>query len=204
MMTKAMYFYNALCGEIDGCAQMLSKSSCGGWDTLMQQAVHNSNHQQLAHRLIHGVDWSWITTLSSDQQSILPLYQLFIFSKIVSEDFNTDPKTGRLKLSPTPMIDELWHAHLIRPAHYMSMHRILGLRDILDHTPDSMEDNDDMKIERLQALKAVMTSVLPSLIEAMTAIASDHASKHSALCDDMPMLNAEVGEGAAEITVFDS
>jgi hypothetical protein len=149
---------NKLCRHIDHCVDLLTSKP-------LHELVARPQYKALASKLIHDVDWTWTASLSATQRAALPLYQLFLLCKIVAEDFSADGSSGRLQLSPTPLLDGLWHAHLLRPGKYLEMHKLLGLTKIMDHTPQSARDNDEEKVLRLKELKDYMLFLVPSLGE---------------------------------------
>jgi hypothetical protein len=144
----------------------LSFTNSSGWLDL----IVNNRQRVLAERIVKTVDWSW--TLKMKQQPLvayLPLYQLFLLCKFESEDFQPSPDTNRLQLSPSPMIDQLWHAHMLHPGKYLEMHTKLGFVDtgklprVLEHQPEAVDDSHEMKTNRMASLLGLMLYICPSL-----------------------------------------
>lgn len=132
--------------------------------------IVNNRQRELAERIVKTVDWSW--TLKMKKQPLveyLPLYQLFLLCKFESEDFQPSPDTNRLQLSPSPMIDQLWHAHMLHPGKYLGMHTKLGFVDaeklprVLEHQPEAVDDSHEMKTNRVASLLGLMLYICPSL-----------------------------------------
>jgi hypothetical protein len=103
----------------------------------------------LAHKIVNECDWSWTESIKKLPKEWVQQYQLFILCKIVAKD-------KRLFLSPSPEVDEVWHEHLKRPVSYGTMCQTL-LSDngkpttelfMIDHTPESEEDDEEVKEER--------------------------------------------------------
>eukprot|EP01039_Chlorochromonas_danica_P014650 gene14650-17133_t len=158
--------YNKLSRTIDSDLQKaLSRSSSSSWFDM----VVNHRHRVLARRIVEGVDWSW--TLSTPQHAeYLQLYQLFLLCKFVAEDFKPSPSTNRLQLSPSPMIDRLWHAHMLHPGKYLEMHTKLGFGAsgkmfpcLLEHQPEAANDSYEVKTKRMASLMGMMFYICPAL-----------------------------------------
>jgi hypothetical protein len=129
----------------------------------------NPLFQDLALKLVNEVDWSWTLNAYGKNGKVpnhrLSDYQLFILAKVVSDDIEKSKETGRLKLSPTIGIDEIWHEHLLRPKAYYQMCDVMlanRITKIIDHTPESEGDLQAIKDERIKKTKEMMKFILPS------------------------------------------
>lgn len=144
----------------------LMRTTISSWPDL----VANIRHRDLARRMVMSVDWSWtLSTHLEPDVEYVPLYQLFLLCKFVANDFRPEPDTNRLQLSPSPMIDRLWHAHMLHPAKYMEMHTKLGYVDsdklprLLEHQSGAASDSYEKKTKRMTSLLGLMLYVCPSL-----------------------------------------
>jgi len=149
-------------------------------------------YEPLVDTLVNNCDWSWTNTARLINgrpvlASHIADYQVFILCKVITEDLKVDVETKRLRLSPTEQIDEVWHQHLLRPVSYYEMCRKLyeakrkldvvegkggilvdrmidGLDCIIDHTPESSNDSEEMKYERYKVTKSYLLKVCPGYI----------------------------------------
>lgn len=173
--SSAQLLHKKLSHVVDSQIKTALSLGSSGWLDL----IVNNRHRELAQRIVENVDWSW--TLKMKQQLIvdyLPLYQLFLLCKFVTEDFQPSPDTNRLQLSPSPMIDRLWRTHMLYPGKYLEMHTKLGFVDpenlprMLEHQPEAAEDPYEMKANRMSSLLGYMLFICPSLsLHALTPAA---------------------------------
>ena len=58
------------------------------------------------------------------------------------------------QLSPSPLVDQVWHLHLQHPGLYVSSCRKIGeCIDLIDHNPSTGEDDTYKKLNRLERTK---------------------------------------------------
>eukprot|EP01040_Poterioochromonas_malhamensis_P008356 gene8356-9040_t len=154
----------------------------------------DKKYKPLVDALVNNCDWSWTSTamLINGQPltaSHIADYQVFILCKLITGDLKVDSETKRLRLSPTEQIDEVWHQHLLRPVSYYEMCRkvyeakqklsldveegkgsllgdkvVDGSDYIIDHTPESSNDSEEMKYERYKVTKSYLLKVCPGYI----------------------------------------
>jgi hypothetical protein len=83
----------------------------------------------------------------------------------------------RLILSPSVEVDEVWHEHMRRPVLYFQMCKLLIWRNetsdftlcLIDHTPNSEEDAEDVKEVRRQRTRDYMDLICPNWEKAFGA-----------------------------------
>jgi hypothetical protein len=118
----------------------------------------------LAHKIVNECDWSWTESIKKIPKEWVQQYQLFTLCKIVAKDTRLQEGCNRLFLSPSPEVDEVWHEHLKRPVSYGMMCQTL-LSDnckpgtellMIDHTPESEEDDEGIKQERRERTTTYM------------------------------------------------
>ena len=81
--------------------------------------------------------------------SLLEAYRKFLAIKVVCGD-TACPQ----QLSPSPLIDQAWHLHLQRPRLYIAACRKIGEGiDVIDHDPDTANDDLGKKKERIGRTK---------------------------------------------------
>merc|ERR1712112_705189 len=80
--------------------------------------------------------------IKEESENLLSEYRRFLALKVISGDTSTP-----MMLSPSPLIDQVWHIHLLMPAHYLDCCRALGV-DTIDHDPSSARDNEDIRRKR--------------------------------------------------------
>lgn len=192
--------YNKLSRTIDSDIQKaLSRSSSSGWLDL----VVNHRHRVLARRIVEGLDWSWALNTPQNAAEYLDLYQLFLLCKFVAEDFKPSPSTNRLQLSPSPMIDRLWHAHMLHPGKYLEMHTKLGFGAsgkmfscLLEHQPEAANDSYEEKTKRMASLMGMMFYICPTLY-----IYSQQSSVAPSAYPDIPKRRTEENAAIDGLTV---
>ena len=62
------------------------------------------------------------------------------------------------KFSPSPLVDQVWHAHIMRPSLYRAAcGALMGTKggELIDHDPDSANDSSEVKRERLRRTRVV-------------------------------------------------
>lgn len=158
--------YNKLSETIDSdVRKALPHPNSSDWFDLFP----NRRHRELARRIAETVDWSWTLNTPQNAAEYLQLYQLFLLCKLVAKDFQPSPETNRLRLSPSPGIDRLWHAHMLHPGKYLEMHTKLGLVDaekfprLLEHQPEAADDPYEMKTKRMASMMGMMFYICPTL-----------------------------------------
>eukprot|EP01040_Poterioochromonas_malhamensis_P016344 gene16344-18530_t len=154
----------------------------------------DKKYQPLVDVLVNDCDWSWTKTAILENglplaRPDITNYQVFILCKLVAGDLKVGLETKRLRLSPTEQIDEVWHQHLLRPVSYYEMCRkvyeakqklSLDVKDedvhvdvegkasvldcIIDHTPESSNDTEEMKYERYKVTRSYLLKVCPSYV----------------------------------------
>jgi hypothetical protein len=131
-------------------ASEISNRSDNWWENVREK------DRPLAHKIVNECDWSWTESIKKIPKEWVQQYQLFILCKIVANDIKLQEGNKRLFLSPSPEVDEVWHEHLKRPISYGTMCQTLlsdsgkpttGLL-LIDHTPESEEDDEEIKEER--------------------------------------------------------
>jgi hypothetical protein len=163
-----------------------SSSSPGWYDDILDDGLRRK-----AHLLVHGCDWSWTKSCKDSMisPSSLIAYQLFILCKIGTGDVraslevnnnnnDNEEKRYQCKLSPSAEMDEVWHAHMLRPRYYIQMHKVLfeeelmgeddnkDIEDyIIDHSTDSMYDSEEEKRMRRERMWGYMKDICPSYKE---------------------------------------
>ena len=154
----------------------------------MQTELVDTKYKTLANTLLHDCDWSWTQTarlVNGDPLTGAHIadYQVFILCKVIAGDLKVDAETKRLRLSPTRQIDEVWHQHLLRPVSYYEMCRKLhqtkeeapsvGLNPLdclIDHSPDSSNDSEEVKNERYKRTKAYAVELFSASTLAQTSL----------------------------------
>jgi len=79
-------------------------------------------------------------------------YKKFLALKVISGD-TSDP----MFLSPSALVDQAWHAHLLHTAQYRAACAALGAT--IDHSPTGAQDQDLVREKRLGLTKAFYTTV---------------------------------------------
>eukprot|EP01083_Nonionella_stella_P021254 58936_1 len=80
------------------------------------------------------------TDLNQSQiKELIAEYSKFIFLKIISMDFQ------HTKFSPSPIIDQLWHLHLLYPKKYFALCQAEANGNIIDHKPEGKFDGNNRK-----------------------------------------------------------
>jgi hypothetical protein len=128
----------------------ISNRSDNWWENVREK------DRPLAQKIVNECDWSWTESIKKIPKERVQQYQLFILCKIVANDIKLQEGNKRLFLSPSPEVDEVWHEHLKRPVSYGTMcQKLLSHNDkpatgllLIDHTPESEEDDDEIKEER--------------------------------------------------------
>ena len=87
-----------------------------------------------------------------DTASILTAYRKFLAIKTVFGDTSCPQE-----LSPSPLVDQVWHLHLQRPGLYMAACTKIGR--VIDHDPEAANDDVDTKQERLGRTKTAYRSL---------------------------------------------
>ena len=93
-----------------------------------------------------------VPTLSSklpssvDIKQLIEEYKKFLVIKIISKDTQCP-----LNLSPSSLIDQVWHEHILHTAKYREACTALGV--FIDHDPSGATEEDDKREERLLLTK---------------------------------------------------
>jgi hypothetical protein len=140
--------------------------------------------RQLADKIVFECDWSWTESIPTLQVQQVHQYQLFILCKIVANDIQMKDGATRLILSPSEKVDEVWHEHLKRPVSYFQMCKLLLWKNetsdyascLVDHTPNSEEDAEDVKEVRRQRTRDYMDLICPNWEKAFGTVASRYES----------------------------
>ena len=181
--------YEALCEQIDSCMDILN-DSVSSWELWLTTPQYSN----LAHKLIHNVDWSWV---SKTQLAALSLYQIFLLCKIVAEDFQVNIKTGHLQLSPTPTIDDIWRSHVLRSSDYLNAHEVIFGDEIENKIIDYSIDQCIWKLEKeeiedgLRGLRHYLFFLCPDLF-AKTLGIDTNPRKRQRFEEEMVHVNKEV------------
>jgi len=83
-----------------------------------------------------------------DADELLDAYKKFLALKVICGDTRVPQK-----FSPSPLVDQVWHRHMMYPGLYKAAcSKLLGLRggDLIDHDPDAAKDDPEEKRERLR------------------------------------------------------
>ena len=83
----------------------------------------------------------------TDVDQLLDAYQKFLALKVICGD-TTVPQ----KFSPSPLIDQVWHRHMMYPSLYnAACAKLLGpIGGVVDHDPDAAKDDPVQKRERVK------------------------------------------------------
>ena len=93
-----------------------------------------------------------VPTLSSmlppsvDIKQLIEEYKKFLVIKVISKDTQCP-----LNLSPSALIDQVWHEHILHTAKYREACTALGV--FIDHDPSGATEEDDKREERLLLTK---------------------------------------------------
>jgi len=74
-------------------------------------------------------------------------YRRFLALKVLYKDTATPTD-----LSPSALVDLVWHTHMNNPSHYQDSCHKLGVR-IIDHDPEAANDQDSVREKRLRKTK---------------------------------------------------
>jgi len=86
-----------------------------------------------------------------DIPELLTEYKKFLAIKVVTGDV-ASPQS----FSPGPLVDQVWHEHLLLPRHYLAACRALGEGiEVIDHDPGSARDNPEEKAMRITRTRVV-------------------------------------------------
>ena len=139
------------------------------WESLMIRP----QYKPLLHKLLYEVDWTWKEKIYFEYYPFVPLYQLFIFCKLIAEDFADNSFPGRKQLGQPYWIRRVWEAHMDFPFQYFTMHSTLGLTHpvgggldkIIDPLDEEVSKVDADMIQRLHTLKEYMLFLCPKLAD---------------------------------------
>ena len=84
---------------------------------------------------------------------LLDAYKKFLALKVICGDISVPQK-----FSPSPLVDQVWHAHMMCPRLYRAAcAALMGPQggDLIDHDPNAANDDPAEKSERLRRTKAV-------------------------------------------------
>ena len=83
----------------------------------------------------------------TDVDQLLDAYKKFLALKVICGD-TTVPQ----KFSPSPLIDQVWHRHMMYPSLYnAACAKLLGpIGGVVDHDPDAAKDDPVQKRERVK------------------------------------------------------
>jgi len=96
------------------------------------------------------------TLPSVNVPQLLIEYKRFLALKVISED-TSDP----MFLSPSALVDQAWHAHLLHTAQYRAACSALGAT--IDHSPTGAQDQDLVRGKRLGLTKAFYMTVFQQI-----------------------------------------
>lgn len=82
-----------------------------------------------------------------DSENLIAEYRRFLALKTIFRD--TLPP---LSLSPSAIIGQVWHLHLLTPVHYTKCCKLLG-EELIDHDPSSSRDRLELRQKRLDMTK---------------------------------------------------
>jgi len=82
-----------------------------------------------------------------ESENLLTEYRRFLALKTIFHD--TSPP---LALSPSAIIDQVWHLHLLTPVHYTKCCKLLG-EELIDHDPSASRDCIELRQKRLDMTK---------------------------------------------------
>eukprot|EP00092_Neocalanus_flemingeri_P003303 GFUD01003536.1.p1 GENE.GFUD01003536.1~~GFUD01003536.1.p1 ORF type:complete len:245 (-),score=55.02 GFUD01003536.1:78-812(-) len=109
-------------------------------------------------------------------------YKKFLAIKAISKDTSVPAL-----LSPSALIDQAWHAHLLHTAQYRAACSALG--GSIDHSPAGAEDSDLAREKRLQLTKAFYSTVFhqvpPSQFWQMKFVPNLSVVKNEAVNEDI-------------------
>lgn len=75
--------------------------------------------------------------------SLIDEYHRFLVLKVIAQD----QKLDTLKLSPSGLVDHIWHAHLLLPQHYVQVCEMLG--GLIEHSVlTAMSDDRSQRYDR--------------------------------------------------------
>ena len=88
----------------------------------------------------------------TDVDQLLDAYKKFLALKVICGD-TTVPQ----KFSPSPLIDQVWHRHMMYPSLYnAACAKLLGpTGGVIDHDPDAANDDPVQKRERVKRTQVV-------------------------------------------------
>jgi len=86
-------------------------------------------------------------TFKQQSETLLQEYCSFLALKVIIGD--TKPP---LMYSPSAIIDQVWHIHLLMPAYYASCCKELGV-DMIDHDPSTARDALEVRSKRVEMTK---------------------------------------------------
>eukprot|EP00092_Neocalanus_flemingeri_P092168 GFUD01116974.1.p1 GENE.GFUD01116974.1~~GFUD01116974.1.p1 ORF type:complete len:242 (-),score=54.10 GFUD01116974.1:38-763(-) len=113
-------------------------------------------------------------------------YKKFLAIKAISKDTSVPAL-----LSPSALIDQAWHAHLLHTAQYRAACSTLG--GSIDHSPAGAEDSDLAREKRLQLTKAFYSTVFhqvpPSQFWQMKFVPNLSVVKNEAVHEDITDIN---------------
>jgi len=91
---------------------------------------------------------------SYEIKQLIEEYKKFLALKVIAGD--TDTPTD---LSPSPLIDQVWHAHLLESKQYLAACKSLGI-DYIHHSARSANDPDTVTNGRLKVSKYLYKVIL--------------------------------------------
>ena len=83
---------------------------------------------------------------SVDMKQLIEEYKKFLVIKVISKDTQCP-----LNLSPSSLIDQVWHEHVLHTAKYREACTALGV--FIDHDPSGATEEDDKREKRLLLTK---------------------------------------------------
>eukprot|EP00092_Neocalanus_flemingeri_P092169 GFUD01116975.1.p1 GENE.GFUD01116975.1~~GFUD01116975.1.p1 ORF type:complete len:231 (-),score=54.97 GFUD01116975.1:50-742(-) len=117
-------------------------------------------------------------------------YKKFLAIKAISKDTSVPAL-----LSPSALIDQAWHAHLLHTAQYRAACSTLG--GSIDHSPAGAEDSDLAREKRLQLTKAFYSTVFhqvpPSQFWQMKFLPNLTVVKNEAVNENITVLTIGYG-----------
>lgn len=110
-----------------------------------QPSVTFRYHRSLITRCQRVYGWT-----ASRTRDVARAYQQFMFLKMKKRDFDATV------LSPPPLVDSVWHQHLLDPVDYFaSCQAFCG--EIIGHDPDGMVDEAAREVRRAATREAMRT-----------------------------------------------
>lgn len=174
----------------DACLDRLFQSS-GAEETPIWWHGVICTYQPLAQSLEEDCDWSWCKRCEptfSDEDLIE--YKIFLLCQRMQIDLSLSHTHSSfqpqlLPLFPTPVINNFWNSHLLRPLLYLQMCDVLftGLDctrfRVLDHCPEDHRDPEHIKQKRIEETLRYRTFLYASPSSTSSTATDGEDSSHS-------------------------